>query len=414
MEFHIKDERLAEIGLRRIQWASYHMGVLRKLSQEYRGKFRGLRIAGCLHITTETANLAIALKEAGAEVRLCASNPLSTQDDVAAALVKHFGIEVFAIRGEDRDTYYEHIRKCLEFQPNITLDDGADLTTYAHEHGFAENIWGGTEETTTGVIRFRSMEKEGVLRYPIIAVNDSLTKHLFDNRYGTGQSTIDGILRATNILLAGKTVLVCGYGWCGRGIAMRAKGMGAKVIVAEVDPVRAIEAYYDGYDVMKIEQAISKADVVITATGNKHVVSKEHLLKAKDKLILANAGHFDVEIDKQALEELSKEVRLVRENVLEYTLKDGRKIFLLAEGRLVNLGSAEGHPAEVMDMSFSNQFLAVNYILENRDKLEPKVYTLPKEVDEMIAKSKLEVLGVEIDELTQEQIAYLNTWKEGT
>lgn len=414
MEYHIKDLSLADRGLLRIEWAGQHMGVLKKLSKEYEGIFDGLRIAACLHITTETANLAIALKNAGARVRLCASNPLSTQDDVAAALVKHFGIEVFAIREEDRDTYYEHIKACLQFKPHITMDDGADLTSYAHKYNLTEGILGGTEETTTGVIRLRAMAGDGVLKYPVIAVNDSKTKFLFDNRYGTGQSTIDGILRATNILLAGKTLTVAGYGWVGRGIAMRARGMGAKVIVTEVDPIRAIEAYYDGFHVMKMEEAIEISDIVVTATGDKHVVDEIHLKKAKDGIILANAGHFDVEINKEALEKLSVSKRRIREYVDEYTLQDGRKIFLLAEGRLVNLGAAEGHPSEVMDMSFSNQFMAAKYILENHGRLENRVYTLPPEIDEQIAFMKLNVLGVKIDELTQEQKRYLSSWEEGT
>ncbi len=414
MEYHIKDPALADRGLLRIEWAGQHMGVLRRLAIEHEGAFKGTRIAACLHITTETANLAIALKKAGASVRLCASNPLSTQDDVAAALVKHFGIEVFAIREEDRDTYYEHIKQCLEFKPHITMDDGADLTSYAHKHGLTKGIIGGTEETTTGVIRLRAMAKDGVLHYPVIAVNDSRTKFLFDNRYGTGQSTIDGLLRATNILIAGKTFTVAGYGWVGRGIAMRARGMGARVIVTEVDPIRAIEAYYDGFSVMPMEEAIRISDIVVTATGNKHVIAESHLRAAKDGVILANAGHFDVEIDKNALERLSVKVRRIRDNVDEYTLEDGRRIFLLAQGRLVNLASAEGHPSEVMDMSFSNQFMAVKYILDNHEKLEKKVYRLPDEIDTMIASLKLNVLGVKIDALTPEQKKYLSSWEEGT
>ncbi len=414
MEYHIKDPSLADKGLLRIEWAGQHMGVLKRLAIEHEGAFKGTRIAACLHITTETANLAIALKKAGATVRLCASNPLSTQDDVAAALVKHFGIEVFAIRGEDRDTYYEHIKRCLDFKPHITMDDGADLTSYAHKYNLTKGILGGTEETTTGVIRLRAMARDGVLHYPVIAVNDSRTKFLFDNRYGTGQSTIDGILRATNILIAGKTFTVAGYGWVGRGIAMRARGMGARVIVTEVDPIRAIEAYYDGFSVMPMEEAIKVSDIVVTATGNKHVIAENHIRVARDGIILANAGHFDVEIDKEALERLSVKVRRIRENVDEYTLEDGRRVFLLAEGRLVNLGAAEGHPSEVMDMSFSNQFMAVKYILDNHDRLEKKVYRLPDEIDVMIASLKLNVLGVKIDELTPEQKRYLSSWEEGT
>jgi adenosylhomocysteinase len=414
MEYHIKDINLAQKGIKRIQWAGNFMKVLRAISSENKDKLKGIRIAACLHVTTETANLIIALKNAGAEIRLCASNPLSTQDDVAAALVKYYDVEVFAIRNEDRNTYYEHIHKCLEFKPHITLDDGADLTTYAHSNNMIYNIIGGTEETTTGVIRFRAMEKEGSLKYPIIAVNDSKTKHLFDNRYGTGQSTIDGVLRATNLLLAGKTVVVCGYGYCGKGVAMRARGMGSKVIITEVDPIKALEAFYDGFEVMPIKEAIKKADLVITVTGNKNVVDKDAILNAKDGLILANSGHFDVEINKNALYELSESYEEIRENVIQFNLKDGRRIFLLGDGRLINLASAEGHPAEVMDMSFSNQFYSVLYILENKDRLENKVYTLPYEIDEKIARMKLKVLGIEIDSLTPEQENYLRSWREGT
>jgi len=414
MEYHIKDISLAERGIKRIEWAGNFMKVLKLLSDENKDKLKGIRISACLHVTTETANLLIALKKAGASIRLCASNPLSTQDDVASALVKYYDIEVFAIRGESRETYYEHIHKCLEFRPHITLDDGADLTTYAHSNNMIYEIVGGTEETTTGVIRFRAMERDGSLKYPIIAVNDSKTKHLFDNRYGTGQSTIDGILRATNILLAGKTVVVCGYGYCGKGVAMRARGMGAKVIITEIDPIKALEAFYDGFDVMPINLAISKADLVITLTGNKNVIDKEAILNAKDGVILANSGHFDVEINKNALYELSEHYETIRENVIQFNLKNGKRVFLLAEGRLVNLASAEGHPAEVMDMSFSNQFYSVLYLLENKNKLENKVYTLPYEIDEKIARMKLKVLGIEIDSLTKEQEEYLKNWKEGT
>ncbi len=414
MEYHIKDINLAEKGLKRIRWAGNFMKVLKAISDENKDKLKGIRIAACLHVTTETANLIIALKNANAQVRLCASNPLSTQDDVAAALVKYYEIEVFAIRGEDRNTYYEHIHKCLEFKPHITLDDGADLTTYAHSNNMLDNIVGGTEETTTGVIRFRAMEKEGTLKYPIIAVNDSKTKHLFDNRYGTGQSTTDGILRATNLLLAGKIVVICGYGYCGKGVAMRARGMGSRVIITEVDPIKALEAFYDGFEVMPINDAIRFADLVVTVTGNKNVVDKSAILNAKDGVILANSGHFDVEINKNALYELSESYEEIRENVLQFNLKNGKKVFLLADGRLVNLASAEGHPAEVMDMSFSNQFYSTIYILENKNKLENKVYTLPYEIDENIARMKLKVLGIEIDSLTKEQEDYLRNWREGT
>ncbi|MCS7245925.1 MAG: adenosylhomocysteinase [candidate division WOR-3 bacterium] len=412
MEYHIKDINLADIGIKRIEWSGNFMKVLKMLSQEYKDKLNGIRISACLHVTAETANLIIALKESGASVRLCASNPLSTQDDIASALVKYYNVEVFAIRGEDNTTYYEHIYKCLEFKPHITLDDGADLTSYAHINNMTNGIVGGTEETTTGVIRLKSMQKENILRYPIIAVNDSRTKYLFDNRYGTGQSTIDGILRATNILIPGKVVVICGYGYCGKGIAMRAKGMGARVIITEIDPIRALEAFYDGYEVMPVNQAIKIADIVITATGNKNVVDKEDLLSAKDGVILANSGHFDVEINKKALYELSESYEQIRENVIQFNLKNNKRIFLLADGRLVNLVSAEGHPAEVMDMSFSNQYYSVIYILNN--KLENKVYTLPYEVDMKIAELKLKSLGIQIDKLTKEQEEYLKSWREGT
>lgn len=412
MEYHIKDINLADIGIKRIKWSGNFMKVLKILSQEYKDKLNGIRISACLHVTAETANLIIALKESGASVRLCASNPLSTQDDIASALVKYYNVEVFAIRGEDNTTYYEHIYKCLEFKPHITLDDGADLTSYAHINNMTNGIVGGTEETTTGVIRLKSMQKENILRYPIIAVNDSRTKYLFDNRYGTGQSTIDGILRATNILIPGKVVVICGYGYCGKGIAMRAKGMGARVIITEIDPIRALEAFYDGYEVMPVNQAIKIADIVITATGNKNVVDKEDLLSAKDGVILANSGHFDVEINKKALYELSESYEQIRENVIQFNLKNNKRIFLLADGRLVNLVSAEGHPAEVMDMSFSNQYYSVIYILNN--KLENKVYTLPYEVDMKIAELKLKSLGIQIDKLTKEQEEYLKSWREGT
>ncbi|MEO0203224.1 MAG: adenosylhomocysteinase [candidate division WOR-3 bacterium] len=414
MEYHIRDLKLAQRGIKRIQWAGNFMKVLRTISSENKDKLKGIRIAACLHVTAETANLVIALKNAGASIRLCASNPLSTQDDVAAALVRYYDIEVFAIKNEDKNTYYEHIHKCLEFEPHITLDDGADLTTYAHINNMLSGIIGGTEETTTGVIRFRAMEKDGSLKYPIIAVNDSKTKHLFDNKYGTGQSTIDGILRATNLLLAGKTVVVCGYGNCGKGIAIRARGMGSKVIITEVDPIKALEAFYDGFEVMPIREAIKKADLVITVTGNKNVVNIEAISNAKDSVILANSGHFDVEINKQVLFEISESYEEIREHVIQFNLRDGRKIFLLSDGRLVNLASAEGHPAEVMDMSFSNQFYSTLYLLENKDKLENKVYTLPYEIDEKIAKMKLKVLGIEIDSLTKEQEEYLKSWREGT
>ncbi|MEO0260916.1 MAG: adenosylhomocysteinase, partial [candidate division WOR-3 bacterium] len=378
--------------------------------------FKGLKISACLHITSETANLAIALKEGGAEIRLCASNPLSTKDDIAQALREYFGIEVFARYNETKEEYYENIHKCLEIKPDITLDDGADLTATLIENfkEYGKNMIGGTEETTTGVIRLKAMEKRKELLFPVIAVNDSKTKFLFDNRYGTGQSTIDGILRATNILLAGKIFVVCGYGWCGKGVAMRAKGMGARVIITEVDPIKALEAVMDGFEVMKIEEAAKIGDIFVTVTGNKNVIDEEAILKMKDGVILANSGHFDVEINKEFLEKNSIKKERIRENVDEYTLKNGKKIYLLAEGRLVNLSAAEGHPASVMDMSFSNQALAVKFLKENGKNLEKKVYVLPEEIDRRIAILKLKTMGIEIDELKEEQRRYLESWREGT
>ncbi len=418
MDYRVKDLGLAELGDKRIKWAQNLMPVLREIRKEYEKEkpLKGVKIGCCLHVTTETANLMLTLKAGGAEVRLCASNPLSTQDDVAAALVKIYNIPVFAIKGEEREEYYENIDAVLDMKPDITMDDGADLVSTLHSKRkeIVENVIGGTEETTTGVIRLKQMAREGVLKYPIIAVNDSYTKFLFDNRYGTGQSTIDGILRSTNILLAGKKALVCGYGWCGRGIAMRLRGMGAIVYVSEVNPVRAIEAIMDGFTVKKSIDAIKEADLVITATGDINVIDKEHIENAKDGCILCNSGHFDVEINKKALKELSQEVKEVRPFVEEYRLKNGKKIFLLAEGRLVNLSAAEGHPPDVMDMSFANQALAVKYIKENYKKLEKKVYKLPDEIDEEIAKLKLASMGIEIDELTEEQKKYLSSWEMGT
>ncbi len=410
----IKDISLSIIGKKRIEWAFSRMPVLRSIMEDYKDDkpLEGIRIAACLHVTTETASLMIVLKTLGADIRLCASNPLSTQDDVAATLVKDYNIEVFAVRGENQEDYYSDIHSCLEFKPHITLDDGADLTVEAHRHGYWKDILGGTEETTTGVNRFRKMEEEGVLKYPIIAVNDSYTKYLFDNRYGTGQSTVDGVLRATNILLAGKTAVVAGYGWVGKGIAMRLKGMGCRVVITEVDPVKALEAYMDGYDVKPMIEAIREADIVITATGEPDIVRKEHIEVAKDGVILANAGHFDVEINKGDLNELSEERREIRSNLEEYRLKDGRRVYLLAEGRLVNLGAAEGHPAEVMDMSFSNQALAVLYIKDNHDDLENRVYKLPDELDYEVARRKLASLGVVIDQPSEAQLK--RSWVEGT
>ncbi len=418
MNYEVKDLALAERGQNRIEWASNWMPVLGLIKERF-GRERplaGIRISACLHVTTETANLVLALKAAGAEVRLCASNPLSTQDDVAAALVKNHQIEVFAIKGEDSQTYYRHILAAIEHGPMITMDDGADLVTtiLTQRTELADSVIGGTEETTTGVIRLRSMAEQGMLRYPIISVNDANTKHLFDNRYGTGQSTLDGIIRATNLLIAGTRLVVCGYGWCGRGIAMRARGLGAHVIVTEVDPIRALEAVMDGYQVMPMAQAAKVGNVFITVTGNKNVIAREHIAAMPDRSMLANSGHFNVEIDIPGLEEMAIRKRTVREFVEEYTLGDGRRIFLLGEGRLINLASAEGHPAAVMDMSFANQALSVEYLVRNRGRLEKRVHAVPPEVDREIARLKLAAMGIEIDSLTTEQQAYLQAWSEGT
>ncbi len=418
MEYHVKDLSLAELGKNRIEWAAQDMPVLRKIGEEFEKEkpFKGVRIGACLHVTTETANLMITIKKGGAEVYLTASNPLSTQDDVAAALVKYYDIPVFAVRGEDRDTYYQHLKEIIKREPQIVIDDGADLISTIHKEypDLASKIWGGMEETTTGVIRLRAMEKDGVLKFPIIAVNDALTKHLFDNRYGTGQSTIDGILRATNRLLAGSYFVVAGYGWCGKGVAMRARGMGAIVIVTEVDPIKALEARMDGYLVMPMKEAAKLGDFFVTVTGNTSVIRKEHFEVMKDGAIVANSGHFNVEIDLHDLEKMAVEIREVRPNVKEYKLKDGRRIYVLADGRLVNLAAAEGHPASVMDMSFANQALSAKYIKEKHQELEKKVYPVPREIDEKVARLKLEALGVQIDELTPEQIKYLNSWEFGT
>lgn len=418
MEYHIKDINLFQKGKNRIEWADQGMPVLRKIREEFSKTrcLRGCRIAACLHITTETANLALTLKAAGAELRLCASNPLSTQDDVAAALVKEYEIPVFAIKNEDNETYYNHILKALEIEPMITMDDGADLVSTLHskKQEYLKNVIGGTEETTTGVLRLTQMAKESVLKYPIIAVNDALTKHFFDNRYGTGQSTIDGILRATNILLAGINIVISGYGWCGRGIAMRARGMGANVIITEISPLRALEAVMDGYNVMPMKEAAKIGDIFITATGNKSVIRKEHFELMKDGAILANAGHFNVEINLQDLKELSISVREIKEFVKEYKLANGKKLFLLADGRLINLSSAEGHPPQVMDMSFANQALSVEYLYKNAKELKPGVYKVPEHIDQNIANLKLKTLNKEIDTLTEEQEKYISTWREGT
>ncbi len=414
----VKDLGLADEGLLRIEWAWKEMPVLQLIEKRFREEqpLKGVRIGACLHVTTETANLMRVLKAGGAEVALTASNPLSTQDDVAAAIVKHFGIPVFAIKGEDNETYYKHIHAVLDTKPNITMDDGADLVSTLHKDRteLLAHVLGGTEETTTGVIRLRAMAKDGALRYPIIAVNDAMTKHLFDNRYGTGQSTIDGIIRATNVLLAGKTFVVAGYGWCSRGIAMRAHGMGANVIVTEVDPLRALEARMDGFRVMKMIDAAKEGDIFVTATGDKHVIDEQHLAVMKGGAIMANSGHFNVEINIPALEALSVSKRRIRPFLDEYTTKDGRKLYLIGEGRLVNLAAAEGHPSAVMDMSFANQALCAEYIYQHHQEMAPNVYRVPEHIDKNIAKLKLESMGIEIDTLTEEQARYLASWEEGT
>ena len=414
----VKDIALANAGKRRIEWADQFMPALALIRKRF-GKekpLKGVRISACLHVTTETANLAITLQQGGANVALCASNPLSTQDDVAACLVRDYGMPVFAIKGEDHKTYYSHLESALEHRPQISMDDGADLVTLAHtkKKEYAKGIIGGTEETTTGVIRLRSMAEEGVLKYPIIAVNDADTKHMFDNRYGTGQSTLDGILRATNVLVAGLKVVVAGYGWCGRGIAMRARGLGAHVVVTEVDPTRALEAVMDGYEVMAMDAAAELGDLFITVTGDKSVLAKEHFKKMKDGALLANSGHFNVEIDIPALEKLAKSRRTMRDFVEEYRMSDGRRLYLLADGRLVNLACAEGHPASVMDMSFANQALCAEYMVKNASKLEKQVYPVPHDIDRMVARIKLDAMGIKIDELTKEQHKYLTSWSEGT
>jgi adenosylhomocysteinase len=418
VESDIKDSSLASAGALRIEWAAHEMPVIRLIRQRFAKEkpLSGVRVSGCLHITTETANLALTLKEGGANLALCASNPLSTQDDVAAALVQNHGISVYAIKGEDNNTYYNHINAALDNKPQVTLDDGADLVASIHKErtDLIGEVIGGTEETTTGVIRLHSLEREGKLRYPIIAVNEAETKYLFDNRYGTGQSTIDGIMRATNILLAGKKVVVCGYGWCGRGIAMRARGLGAQVIVTEVDAVRALEAVMDGYQVMPSLQAAELGDIFITVTGGLTAIDKEHMLRMKDGAILANSGHFNVEINIPALESLAVEKRRLRPFVDQYTLAQGRHLYLLGEGRLINLAAAEGHPASVMDMSFANQALCVEYLAKSEQTLRPKVYPVPKEIDREIARLKLLSLGIAIDTLTEEQRRYLESWELGT
>lgn len=447
MKYHIKNIKLAEEGRKRIEWAEWEMPVLRLIKKRFAKEkaLAGIRLGCCLHVTTETANLMITLKAGGASVALCASNPLSTQDDVAASLVAHYRIPVFAIKGEDNKTYYKHIESVIAMQPQITMDDGADVVSTLHKK-FPERldtISGGTEETTTGVIRLRAMERDGVLGYPIISVNDADTKHLFDNRYGTGQSTIDGIIRATNILLAGKNVVVAGYGWCGRGVAARAKGMGANVIVTEVEPIKALEAAMDGFVVLPMSQAARIGDIFVTLTGDTSVLRAEHFLRMKDGAIIANSGHFNVEIDIPALAKMSKKKRLLKNFVEEYILRNGKRIILLAEGRLVNLSAAEGHPASVMDMSFANQALSAEYLVKNSphphplppgerikmrglqkssrgfsaersEVLQPRVYPVPKEIDKEIARLKLKSMGIFIDRLTPEQEKYLASWQEGT
>ncbi len=418
MDYDIKDIELAEKGRLRIEWAEQNMPVLRLIRKRFKKDrpLAGVRVAACLHVTTETATLMETLKAGGADIALCASNPLSTQDDVAASLVKHAGIPVFAIKGEDHKTYYKHLQSALAHRPVVTMDDGADLVSQIHgdwSH-MAKDVVGGTEETTTGVIRLRSMAKDGVLKFPVISVNDANTKHFFDNRYGTGQSTIDGILRATNRLLAGSVFVVAGYGWCGRGLAMRAHGLGANVIVTEIDPLKAIEAVMDGYRVMPMADAAAVGDFFCTVTGDLKVIRKDHFQVMKDGAIISNSGHFNVEIDIPALERLAQRKRIIRDFVEEYTMSDGRRINLLGEGRLINLASAEGHPASVMDMSFANQALSAEYIVKQGKKLQKQVYPVPTEIDQEIARLKLDGMGIKIDKLTKEQEKYLASWEMGT
>jgi len=414
----VKDIKLAGKGKLRIEWASRNMPVIKNIEDRFRKEkpLKGIRVGACLHVTTETANLMAALKAGGAEVALCASNPLSTQDDVAASLVKDHGIPVFAVKGENNATYYRHIKNVLDIKPHVTMDDGADLVSTIHSKRkeLLKSILGGTEETTTGVIRLKSLEKKGLLKFPIVAVNDAQTKYLFDNRYGTGQSTIDGIIRATNHLLSGSTVVVAGYGWCGRGVAMRAKGMGARVIITEVDSLKALEAVLDGYDVMPMGKAAKVGDVFVTLTGDINVISKEHFNLMKDGAIVANSGHFNVEIDIPALKKMTRSVREIRPFAEEHALKNGKKIVLLGDGRLINLAAAEGHPSMVMDMSFANQSLSCEFIVKNHRKLENKVYSVPAKIDEKIAKLKLRSMGVKIDILTEQQKKYLASWELGT
>lgn len=418
MENDVKDLRLAEGGRRRIEWSDREMPVLRSIRERFQKErpLNGIRVAACLHVTTETANLMNTLHLGGADVVLTASNPLSTQDDVAASLVTHYEIPVYAIKGEENTTYYKHIHAALDHKPHMTMDDGADLVSTLHKdrREMLSGVIGGTEETTTGVIRLRAMAGDGALNFPVIAVNDAMTKHLFDNRYGTGQSTIDGIIRSTNILLAGKNFVVSGYGWCGRGLAMRARGMGANVIVTEVDHLPALEAVMDGYRVMPMQEAAALGDIFVTVTGDLNVIDHEHFVLMKDGVILANSGHFNVEINIPALEQMSAEKRLVRPFVEQYELPGGKRLNLLGEGRLINLVAAEGHPASVMDMSFANQALSLEYMARNSEELENKVYGVPAEIDKQIARLKLETMGIKIDTLTAEQLKYLNSWEEGT
>ncbi len=418
MDYDIRDIKLAEEGKLRIEWAEATMPVLRLIKKRFKRErpLSGVRVTACLHVTTETANLAKTLQAGGAEVRICASNPLSTQDDVAASLVQHDGIAVFAIKGEDNKTYYQHIQSAIGHRPQVTMDDGADVVSTLHStrKDLLKHVLGGTEETTTGVIRLRSMAEKGVLKFPIISVNDADTKHLFDNRYGTGQSTLDGIIRGTNRLIAGTAVVIAGYGWCGRGVAMRARGLGANVIVTEIDPVKALEAVMDGLQVMPMEQAVKVGDFFITVTGNLHVLRGEHFSAMKDGAIVCNSGHFNVELDLPALEALARKRRTVRPGVEEFTLRNGNKVSLLGEGRLVNLALAEGHPSSVMDMSFANQALAAEYLIENHKELKKQVYPVPKNIDQEIARLKLQGIGIPIDKLTKEQKKYLASWEMGT
>jgi adenosylhomocysteinase len=414
----VKDLSLADAGKRRIEWAGQSMPVLATIRKQFikTQPLAGIRVAACLHVTTETANLMIALRDGGANITLCASNPLSTQDEVAASLVRDYSIPTFAIKGESNESYYSHLNAALDSAPQFTMDDGADVVGLLHtkRKELLANVIGGTEETTTGVIRLRAMAKDKVLAYPIIAVNDALTKHLFDNRYGTGQSTLDGIIRATNVLLAGLNVVVAGYGWCGRGVAMRAKGMGSNVIVTEIDPTKAIEAVMDGFRVMTMAEACTIGDIFVTVTGNKNVIARDHFDKLKSGAILANSGHFNVEIDLEALAAVASSRKEARPFVEEFSMKDGRKLYVLGEGRLINLAAAEGHPASVMDMSFANQALSAEYMAKNHGTMENKVYSVPEELDKQVAKMKLESMGFSIDRLTPEQEEYLAGWNEGT